>query len=470
MLTVSTGIGGGIVLDGELLDGASANAGHVGHIIVEPNGRRCGCGARGCLEAEASGLAIEAITGRSPKQPTYEIMQRTGRIVGRGAASLCNLLDLELVVVGGGVALGFAATFFNAAQEELSTRCRLPYSRHARITPTRLGDRGPLIGAGAVGVRGLRRDARSQCRRSVRTYIDAVTKIRSRARAGSATVAGREAAGSASPAWAAAVAARLPHEGRRRADRPARAGRRDLPAAAARRRQPACLCTERRRRDGSERPVLRSARRRSSRSSAARPTTSRCTGSASYPQAFGGQYEETFTEFFSGAVNTGCGQATAQVGPFYCPADGLVYFDLEFLSNCSSSSAPPATSPRSTSSPTSTATTSRTSSASATRSTSASAQDPGRANQYSIALELQADCFAGAWAHDAEQRGQLEPGEIDEALNAAAAVGDDRIQQQTQGRVNPESWTHGSSEQRVSWFRRGFETGDPNSCDTFAEL
>ena len=119
VLTVSTGIGGGIVLDGELLDGASANAGHVGHIIVEPNGRRCGCGARGCLEAEASGLAIEAITGRSPTEPTYEIMQRTGRLVGRAVASLCNLLDLDLVVVGGGVALGFAATFFNAAQEEL---------------------------------------------------------------------------------------------------------------------------------------------------------------------------------------------------------------------------------------------------------------------------------------------------------------------------------------------------------------
>ena len=157
MLTVSTGIGGGIVLDGELLDGASANAGHVGHIIVEPNGRRCGCGARGCLEAEASGLAIEAITGRSPTEPTYEIMQRTGRLVGRAVASLCTLLDLELVVVGGGVALGFAATFFNAANEELSTAARLPYTRHARITPARLGDRGPLIGAGAVGIRGMRR-------------------------------------------------------------------------------------------------------------------------------------------------------------------------------------------------------------------------------------------------------------------------------------------------------------------------
>ena len=126
VLTVSTGIGGGIVLDGELLDGASSNAGHLGHIIVEPNGRRCGCGARGCLEAEASGLAIEAITGRSPTEPTYEIMQRTGRLVGRGVASLCNLLDLELVVVGGGVALGFAATFFNAAQEELSSHALLP--------------------------------------------------------------------------------------------------------------------------------------------------------------------------------------------------------------------------------------------------------------------------------------------------------------------------------------------------------
>jgi glucokinase len=158
VLTVSTGIGGGIVLDGELLDGASLNAGHVGHIIVEPNGRRCGCGARGCLEAEASGLAIEAITGRSPTEPTYEIMQRTGRLVGRAVASLCTLLDLELVVVGGGVALGFAATFFNAAQEELSTSARLPYTRHARITPTRLGDRGPLIGAGAVGIRGMRRN------------------------------------------------------------------------------------------------------------------------------------------------------------------------------------------------------------------------------------------------------------------------------------------------------------------------
>ncbi len=161
-LTVSTGVGGGVVLDGELLDGESGNAGHIGHVIVEPGGRRCGCGAQGCLEAEASGLAIEAITGRPPTEPTYEIMQRTGRLVGRAAASVCNSLDLTLVVVGGGVALGFAATFFHTAQIALDEHARTPYSRGARITPSRLGDAAPLIGAGAIGWRGLRRAGRTR--------------------------------------------------------------------------------------------------------------------------------------------------------------------------------------------------------------------------------------------------------------------------------------------------------------------
>jgi glucokinase len=161
-MVVSTGVGGGIVLNGQLLDGADGNAGHVGHIIVEPNGRRCPCGARGCLEAEASGSAIEALTGRSHTEPTYEIMQRTGRLVGRAAASVCNLLDLDLVVVGGSVALGFGATFFNSAQETLDEHAKLSFSRGARITPVRLGDRGPLIGAGAVAVRGVHRSRRAQ--------------------------------------------------------------------------------------------------------------------------------------------------------------------------------------------------------------------------------------------------------------------------------------------------------------------
>lgn len=161
-MVVSTGVGGGIVLNGQLLDGELGNAGHVGHIIVEPNGRRCACGGRGCLEAEASGLAIEAITGRPPTEPTYEIMQRTGRLVGCAVASVCNVLDLDLVVVGGSVALGFGATFFNSAQDALSEYATLPYSRSARVVPVRLGDSGPLVGAGAVAVRGVRRSRRSE--------------------------------------------------------------------------------------------------------------------------------------------------------------------------------------------------------------------------------------------------------------------------------------------------------------------
>lgn len=156
-MTVSTGVGGGIVLDGQLLDGSTGNAGHIGHIIVEPGGHRCGCGARGCLEAEASGLAIEAITGRPPTEPTYEVMQRTGRFVGRAAAMISATLDLELVVVGGSVAFGFAATFFNSAQEELDRHPSLMGVRRPRLTGARLGDQGPLIGAAAVGIRGMRR-------------------------------------------------------------------------------------------------------------------------------------------------------------------------------------------------------------------------------------------------------------------------------------------------------------------------
>jgi len=160
-MVVSTGVGGGVVLNGQLLDGATGNAGHIGHVVVEPNGRRCACGSRGCLEAEASGRAIEAITGRPPTEPSYEIMQRTGDLVGRAVASVCNLLDLDLAVVGGSVALGFGATFFNSAQSALDQHSRLEFSRGARIIPARLGDNGPLVGAGAVGMRGLRRAARA---------------------------------------------------------------------------------------------------------------------------------------------------------------------------------------------------------------------------------------------------------------------------------------------------------------------
>jgi len=147
-----TGVGGGIVLDGRLLDGESGNAGHIGHVIVEPGGHECGCGARGCLEAEASGSAIARITGAPARDASAEVRERTGMLVGRAVASVANLLDLPLAVVAGSVALGFGEPFFAAAQRELDASCRLDFSRGTRIVPAALGADGPLIGAARVAL------------------------------------------------------------------------------------------------------------------------------------------------------------------------------------------------------------------------------------------------------------------------------------------------------------------------------
>jgi glucokinase len=155
-MVVSTGVGGGIVLDGRLLDGESGNAGHIGHVVVEPEGRVCACGGRGCLEAEASGLAVAAVTGRPAAEADAGTVARTGTLVGRAVASVANLLDLRLAVVGGSVALGFGTPFFAAAQAEVDARARLDFSAGARVVPVGLGDMGPLVGAAAVGWRGLR--------------------------------------------------------------------------------------------------------------------------------------------------------------------------------------------------------------------------------------------------------------------------------------------------------------------------
>jgi glucokinase len=154
-MVVSTGVGGGIVLDGRLLGGRLGNAGHVGHVIVEPAGRECHCGARGCLEAEASGTALAAITGQPARLAPAVVVVRAGTLVGRAVASVANLLDLPLAVVSGSVALGFGAPFFAAAQAEMDRLCRLEFSRGARVVPGGLGDRGPLIGAARVGLCGL---------------------------------------------------------------------------------------------------------------------------------------------------------------------------------------------------------------------------------------------------------------------------------------------------------------------------
>ena len=152
-MVVSTGVGGGIVLDGRLLGGRLGNAGHVGHVIVEPGGRWCSCGARGCLEAEASGSAIQSVTGVPAASAPTEVRARSGTLVGRAIASVANLLDLELAVVGGSVALGFGEPFFDAAQAELSARARLDFSRACRVVPVGLGGLAPLVGAGAVALR-----------------------------------------------------------------------------------------------------------------------------------------------------------------------------------------------------------------------------------------------------------------------------------------------------------------------------
>ena len=113
------------------------------------------CGARGCLEAEASGTAIARVTGRPPAEASAAVVARTGMLVGRAVASVANLLDLDLAVVAGSVALGYGAPFFTAAQAEIDARCRIEFARGTRILPGALGPDGPLIGAAAVALRAL---------------------------------------------------------------------------------------------------------------------------------------------------------------------------------------------------------------------------------------------------------------------------------------------------------------------------
>lgn len=153
-MVVSTGVGGGIVLDGRLLSGRLGNAGHIGHIVVVPDGRACVCGSRGCLEAEASGTALAAMTGQPARLAPPDWIERTGTLVGRALAAVVDLLDLPLAVVSGSVALGFGTPFFEAAQAEMDLLCRISYAQGATVIPGGLDDRGPLVGAARVGLCG----------------------------------------------------------------------------------------------------------------------------------------------------------------------------------------------------------------------------------------------------------------------------------------------------------------------------
>lgn len=156
-MVVSTGVGGGLVIDGRLLDGDQSNAGHIGHVVVVPNGRECACGAFGCLEAEISGPSIRAATGVAPEDASPETIARAGELLGRAVAAAVSLLDLRLVTVGGSVALGFGDAFFEAAQAELERSACLDFAKGARIVPAGLGADAPIIGAAAVGFTGLDR-------------------------------------------------------------------------------------------------------------------------------------------------------------------------------------------------------------------------------------------------------------------------------------------------------------------------
>jgi len=154
-MVVSTGVGGGIVLDGRLLDGDDGNAGHIGHVVVEPEGTMLPGHVRGVLEAEASGTAIAFRTGRSARHADLAERERAGMLVGRAVGSVANLLDLRLAVVAGSVALGFGDVFFRAAQAEIDRVAVLQHSAGTRIEPAGLGADGPIVGAAAVGFTGL---------------------------------------------------------------------------------------------------------------------------------------------------------------------------------------------------------------------------------------------------------------------------------------------------------------------------
>jgi predicted metalloprotease len=181
----------------------------------------------------------------------------------------------------------------------------------------------------------------------------------------------------------------------------------------------------------------------------------------------GRTYRPAHMVLFRQAVETGCGFATSDVGPFYCPADEQVYLDFGFFRELRDRFGAEGDFAQAYVVAHEVAHHVQNQLGISDRVQRLSSQDPSQANELSIQQELQADCLAGVWGQSTYERGLLERGDLQEGLGAAAAVGDDRIQRQATGTVNPETWTHGSSEQRRSWFEQGFRVGDPDACDTF---
>jgi predicted metalloprotease len=184
----------------------------------------------------------------------------------------------------------------------------------------------------------------------------------------------------------------------------------------------------------------------------------------------GKRYEEPRLVLFRNGVRSACGTASSAVGPFYCPGDRKVYLDLAFFDDLQQRFGAPGDFAQAYVIAHEVGHHVQTllGVSAQVQQAGAKLDDAGR-NRLSVRQELQADCFAGVWGHTANRERQvLEPGDLEEALVAATAIGDDRLQQEAQGRVVPDSFTHGSSEQRERWFRRGFESGDPGVCDTFS--
>jgi len=178
-------------------------------------------------------------------------------------------------------------------------------------------------------------------------------------------------------------------------------------------------------------------------------------------------YRDAKLVLFRDEVRSGCGFAAAQMGPFYCPADGKVYIDLGFYEELSGRFGAPGDFAQAYVLAHEIGHHVQRLTGIEDKVRSAQRQRPGEANELSVRMELQADCLAGVWGHSSDRRKLLEPGDVEEGLGAAAAIGDDALQRRGGGRVRPESFTHGTARQRVDWLRRGLESGDPDACDTF---
>lgn len=190
----------------------------------------------------------------------------------------------------------------------------------------------------------------------------------------------------------------------------------------------------------------------------------------------GDKYQPTRAVLFRDAVDSTCGLAESAVGPFYCPADRKVYLDLNFFNELRSRFGAPGDFAQAYVLAHEMGHHIQTVTGIEGQVRQQQQGNPSQRNQLSVLLELQADCFAGVWGHVASRDGraeqdkvELEPNDLEEGLRAAAAIGDDTIQKRTTGRVMPDKFTHGSSAQRVQWFRRGFDSGDPNACNTFQQ-